>query len=125
MASGCVNRASLFFPPVRMSQLSLRRDHVAQALLQLGELGMSPFALARPDGLPVHPHLEHAAGAGDERDLADLVLERGQQLLRRPARAQQPVTLGAELDLDAGGRLGRHQSKTAATEEWDAGLYGK
>src|SRR5690349_15474304 len=93
--------ALLFRLAVRVPQLTLRRDDVAQALRQLRELGEAAFALARPVGPAIHAHLEHAAGAGDERDLADLILERGQQLLRRPAGPQQPAALGAELDLDA------------------------
>src|SRR5574339_819836 len=86
---------------VTMSQRPLRRDAIAHGLLELLRLGEAPRARAREDQLAVEAHVEHAAAAGHERHLAELRLERRQQLLREPGRAQQPAALRAVLDLDA------------------------
>src|ERR1700682_2475455 len=75
-------------------------DGVANELLEFFHVGKSAAVVTRPEHRRANAHLEDAAGAGHERDLADLRLERRQQLLRRPRRAQEPPALGAVLDLD-------------------------
>src|SRR5262245_18504221 len=83
-----------------MPEALARGNRVANDLLELLDL-RKPLALgARPHHLTAGANLEHATTSGDERDLADLSLERGQQLLRHPGRAQQPPTLRTVLDLD-------------------------
>src|SRR5882724_790795 len=84
------------------------RDGVADQLLELLDVGEAAAVVAGPEHGGADAHLEDAAGAGDERDLADLRLERRQQLLRHPGRPQQPAALRAVLDLDARARRDGH-----------------
>src|SRR5262249_37780096 len=84
-----------------VAQVAARGDAVADAALELGQVGEAALLLARPDRLALGADLEHAAVAGHERDLAELGRERRQELLRHPSGAQEPPALGAVLDLDA------------------------
>jgi hypothetical protein len=75
-------------------------NHVSNGLLQLLDLGKSLALVTRPHELSLGADLEDASRARDQRDLTDLGLERGQELLRHPGRAQEPPALRAVLDLD-------------------------
>src|SRR2546422_9065305 len=83
-------------------------EGVADQLLELLDVGEAAAIVAGPEHGGADAHLEDAAGAGHERDLADLRLERRQQLLRHPRRPQQPAALRAVLDLDTRTRLHGH-----------------
>src|SRR5215210_1204513 len=84
---------------IGVAQRPFRRHPVAYQLLEHGEVREALLLLARPHGLAVEAHVEHATGAGDQRDLTQFGRERGQQLLRGPPGTQQPPALGAVLDL--------------------------
>src|SRR4029453_11517073 len=84
---------------VGVAEVPAGGDAVTDGLLHLGRLGEA-LLLPVPDGLPVDPDDQHPARAGDQRDLAQLALERRQQLLRQPGRPRQPPALGAVLDLE-------------------------
>src|SRR3990172_3418550 len=92
-----------------MPEVTAGGDAVTQALLDLLRLREAALRLARPQRLAVQPHLEDAALAGDERDLAQLLDEGRQQLLRQPGGAQQPAALGAVLDLEPGRAVHRQR----------------
>src|SRR3989442_8985018 len=83
-------------------------DGIADQLLELLDVGEAATIVAGPEHGGADAHLEDAAGAGHERDLGDLRLERRQQLLGHPGRPQQPAALRAVLDLDARTRLHGH-----------------
>src|SRR2546425_8436345 len=83
-------------------------EGVADQLLELLDVGEAPAVVAGPEHGGADAHLEDAADAGHERDLADLRLERRQQLLRPPRRPQQPAALRAVLDLDTRARPQGH-----------------
>ena len=74
--------------------------------------GKPPCALRDQMRLAGQPHLEDAADAGDQRHLAEVAGERGEQLLRGPRGAQQPAALGAVFDLQPG-IPGRHAHEYA------------
>src|SRR5919107_1325085 len=99
---------------VGVAELPVRSDAVAHQALELRQVREAALLRARPHDLAVDADVEDAAVTGDERDLAELRGERGEQLLRRPAGAHQPAALGAVLDLDARGAMGggRHGSWT-------------
>src|SRR3569623_1358516 len=59
-------------------QRVVRGDTVAQPLLELLELGKTPFGTTRPDRRAVHAHLEYAARTRHQRHLAQLLGERQQ-----------------------------------------------
>ena len=63
------------------------------------QLGKASLCSARPQHLRVEPHLENAARARHQCHPVEPVLERHQQLLRRPSGAQEPAALSAVLDL--------------------------
>lgn len=86
---------------IGMAEAAVRRNAVANELLQFLHLRKSAFAGARPDRRAVDADFEYAAGAGLQRDFADFRLERREQFLRHPRRAQQPAALRAVFDLDA------------------------
>ena len=90
-----------------MPQVALGVEQVAHPLLQCLDVGEAAVALALPYDPAVAADLEHAAGAGDQRHLAQLLGEGGEQLLRHPGGAQQPVALAAVGDREARLRL-RH-----------------
>src|SRR5262245_55102615 len=97
---------------VDMPEIALGRHAVADALFQLCDLGESALIFARPYHVAADTHDEHAAGAGDERHAADLLLEGREQLLRHPGRAQQPSALAAILDrYDGAARVGAHAAR--------------
>src|SRR5262249_16692154 len=99
-----------------MPEALARSNHVAHGLLELRHLGEPLALLARPDGLAVGAYLEDAAAPGNQRDLAQLGLERGQELLRHPGRPQEPPALRAVLDLDARS----HACADSLSSEWGA-----
>src|SRR6476661_1028993 len=86
---------------VRVSQGAIGGDPVAHALLELLQLRESAFGGAGPDGLAVEGDLEDAFVAGPERDFRELALERREELLRHPRRAEEPAAARAVCDLDA------------------------
>ena len=85
-----------------MPERAFGSDRVAEPLLQFLELRKAAFYSPRPDDLVIHTHVEDTAGARHERHFTELLLKRRQQLLRRPAGAQQPAALRAVLDFYAG-----------------------
>src|SRR5687768_5222768 len=85
---------------LRVAEGLPRRDPVADAPLQLGQLREAFVRLAAPDPLAGREHLEDAALARHECHLAELLRERGEQLLREPSRARQEAAAGAVPDLD-------------------------
>src|ERR1051325_2583098 len=119
-----------------MTEVALGGDAIAHALFQLGDVGEAAFVLARPHRLAADANDEHAAGAGNERDAAHLLLEGRKNLLGHPGGAQQPAALPAVFDGDreargiairfgghgspsgrarAGDRLARRRNLRAAT----------
>ncbi len=88
--------------PVRMAEVPLRPDEIAQALFQHLGLGEAAVFLALPDLRAVAGDDEHPAGARDEGDRADFLGEGGQQFLRQPGGAEHPVALAAVGDGDGG-----------------------
>src|SRR5690606_41779226 len=109
---------------VDVAEVASGRDAVAHPLLEHGDLREAAVPGARPDPLAIHMDLEHAAGAGDQRQPRQLVLERGQQLLSHPAGAQQPAAAGAVVDLDVvvqggpPGGTGSSIARGATTRVW-------
>ena len=85
--------------PVGVSQRSPGRNYVAHALLQLLRLREPALLTERPHGLAVRAYVKDPAGAGNERHLTYVVLERCEQLLCDPGRAEHPPALRAVLDL--------------------------
>src|SRR4029079_15270933 len=92
-----------------MTEIAAGVYHVAHQLLEFCGVGKAAVALAVPDRLIVARDGEDAAGAGHQRDLAQISAEGRQQLLRHPAGAQQPVALRAVGDGDARSGL-QHQA---------------
>src|SRR2546426_11237612 len=74
-------------------------EGVADQLLELLDVGEAAAIVAGPENGGGDAHPEDAAGAGAERDLADLRLERRQQLPGHPGRPQQPAGLRAVIHL--------------------------
>src|SRR5690606_24954169 len=91
---------SLRLADVRVAERTPRRHPVAHELLQLLRLGKAPCFRARPHELALEPNLEHATRPRNERHLPELPFEGGEQLLREPARTQQPAALPAIHDFD-------------------------
>src|SRR5258706_5845757 len=85
-----------------MPEALARSNPVATRLLELLDLRKSLPLVTRPDDLPFGADLEDPARSRHERHLAELGLERGQELLRHPGRPQQPTTLRAVLDFHPG-----------------------
>ncbi|CAH1657303.1 hypothetical protein CHELA20_53548 [Hyphomicrobiales bacterium] len=86
---------------IDMSEVTPRLELVADALFQRLHIRKAIVPLSLPDDNVIAVDLENAAGARDERDLADIGTESRQKLLRHPARPQQPLALGAIGDDDA------------------------
>lgn len=84
-----------------MAEVPAGGDAVADALLELLELGKAAFRLPRPDRLAAEAHFEDPAGSGNQGDAGEFLIESGQQFLRHPAGAQKPAALRAILDLDS------------------------
>src|SRR5258705_10441081 len=97
---------------VGVPQRAIRRDPVADALLELLELGKPALGGTRPDGLAIQRDLEDSFVAGPQGDFRELTLERREQLLRHPLRAEKPAPAGAVRDLDAR-HAGARQRATA------------
>ena len=75
---------------VEVAEAAAGGDLVANALLQRAHVGKTAVGAAVPDQGVADADLEDAAGAGDERDRAELVGEGLEQLLgpsRRPGAA--------------------------------------
>src|SRR5688500_15453588 len=85
---------------IRVAERALRRDTITDQLLELLELGKPPGVGTGPDRLVVERDLEDPLGARAEGDLGELALERHEQLLRHPRRAEQPATARAVRDPD-------------------------
>src|SRR5690606_36476500 len=85
---------------VVMPQRALRIDAIAHALLQYLGLGKPAVQLALPALHAIAADVEGAAGSRHQRHLAQVLAECGQQLLRQPGRAQQPLALSAIGDDD-------------------------
>src|SRR4051794_17463258 len=96
-----VTRPSLQARAIAVTEAAVRRHAVADPLLDQLGVDRRTVSAPRPDRLAVHPHLEHAAGAGDERHLAQLLLEGRQHLLRQPRGARQEPAAGAVFDFDS------------------------
>src|SRR5262245_53120100 len=78
-----------------MPEIPLRSEDVAHELLQLRGVGKTAVALAVPHKRLVAGDGEDTAGARHKHDLAEVVAEGGEQLLRHPAGTQQPLALRA------------------------------
>src|SRR2546428_5300531 len=72
---------------------------IADELFQLFDLREAPLFRSGPDHDAADAHVEDAAGSRHEANAANLALERGQELLGHPSRAQQPATLATVFDL--------------------------
>ena len=72
---------------VGMAKVAAGGDAVADEAFEFFDLGEARFGLARPDGLAGGTDFENAAGAGDERHAAELLLEGEEQLLGHPGGA--------------------------------------
>src|SRR3990172_1896564 len=90
-----------------------RRDAVANAPLELGELREAALLTPAPDPLLPDVELEHAAVPRHERHLPDLLAEGGEQLLRRPGGAREEAAARAVADLDARPRAHRASRREA------------
>src|SRR5262245_60959861 len=88
---------------VRIAERATGGDAVADELFYLLHFRKAAALLARPDDLVIDAHLKDATGPiRGERHGAELVGERGQQLLCHPARPQAPAAQSAIGDLDHG-----------------------
>ena len=68
--------------PVAVPQRLIRRYAIPHSLLQLLRLRKPPLLVTREDHLPIHPHFKYSSRAGDQSQLPEFILERGEQLLR-------------------------------------------
>src|SRR3989304_5425381 len=84
---------------VAVPQRLIRRYAIPHELLQLLGLRKPPLLVTREDQLSIHPHFKYSSRAGDQSQLPEFILERGEQLLRHPRGTQQPSTLCAVLNL--------------------------
>src|SRR5215207_2152322 len=87
---------------IGVAERAIRRDTVADQLLELLELGKSAGVGTRPDRHVVERDLEDPFVTGPQRDLGELTLEHHEELLRHPRRAEQPATARAVRDPDGG-----------------------
>ena len=88
-----------------MPESLARRDSVSHELLEFLDVREPTLCGSRPDRRAIDAYVEDAAASGNQHDAADLRFERRQQLLGHPGRPQQPTTLGAVFDFDAGAVL--------------------
>lgn len=86
-----------------MAEIAARGDGVADGLLEFLDIGEAAGGGARPEHRLAGADFEDAAGAGDERKLADVAGECCEKLLGHPGGAEHPAALGAVFDFDAGG----------------------
>jgi DNA-binding winged helix-turn-helix (wHTH) protein len=99
-------------PSSRSGAITSRRRR-----FQVGDLGMATFVPCATRWSAVHPHLEHAAGTGDERDFADLVREVvSSSCAVQPARSSQRHWV--QNSISTRGDLG----DTAASDDGAAGI---
>src|SRR5215467_504594 len=96
-----------------MSEALAGRDDVTHELLELLDVRETASLVARPEPRSADADLEHAARSRHQRDFTDIGLERREQLLRHPRRAQKPTTLRAIFDLDARVRCVAHRLSAA------------
>src|SRR5712691_10388279 len=112
-----------------MAEIAPRIEAVAHALLQGAGVGKTAVDLAIPDDVPVIADLEDAARARHQCHLAKLATEGGQEFLRHPGGAQEPLALRAIADDDAGrGRRGHdlvslrfRSASSQAVRAWKSG----
>lgn len=83
-----------------MSQVSLRVDLIAHPLLQFFGFGKTTVQLALPYLYPVAGDMKGATASRHQRYLAEVIAKCGQEFLRQPGRAQQPLALRAIADDD-------------------------
>ena len=83
---------------------------VADALLELLELGKRPSVARDQMVSPSSVDLEDSFVAGPEGDFGELALEGDEKLLGHPRRAEEPAAAGTVRDLDA-----RHAERARAT----------
>lgn len=74
--------------PIRVPEAPAGGDPVPDQPLELGEIREPALLLARPEQVTVQPDVEDPACPGDQRDLAELDGEGGQQFLCGPPRTQ-------------------------------------
>ena len=99
-----------------MAERTLGGDAVANRLLQLPQLGKTSGRTSIEDDLALEPHHEHTPDAPrHERHLAELRLERDEQLLGEPARSKSPTAARAVFDLDAG-RAHEHSHSSSSNK---------
>lgn len=83
---------------IRMTEISVRKEHIAHALLQLFRLREAPIGLALPDHMIINRNLEFSAMVRPQGDLREVFSESLQHFLREPGSPQQPMTLRAIID---------------------------
>ena len=72
---------------------------VSDDLLEFLDIREAPCCFARPNELSLGTDLEDTAGSGDEREFANIVLERREQFLRHPGGTEKPTALRTIFDL--------------------------
>src|SRR6266851_5370709 len=84
---------SLMGSVVGVAELLAGGDAVSDELLEFLDVGEAPRSFARPDELALRANVEDASRPRDEREFANVVLERCEQLLRHPGGAEKPAAL--------------------------------
>lgn len=84
-----------------MAEVFAGSDAVADELLEFLDVRESAGGCARPEKHSVRANVKDPAGSGDEGELADVILERGEQFLGHPGSPEEPTALGAVFDFDA------------------------
>ena len=84
-----------------MTELPIRSYPVSNNTLDADWIG-EPVDPTVPHHVSIDPDDEDAAAPRPKSDFCELILEGGEQLLREPGCARQPMTLGAVLDLSSG-----------------------
>lgn len=85
-----------------MPQRLVGGDSITDNCLKLLGLGKRALLRPRPDHGPIDPHVKHSSCARDQKHSAGFLLKRGEQLLRKVSRPQQPTALNAIFDGDNG-----------------------
>jgi hypothetical protein len=83
-----------------MTERSSGRNDVADALLQLLQLGKPPFPGPRPNHAVIEADVEDPTRPRHKRYLAELCLESREQLLSEPGGAKEPAALRAVFDFE-------------------------
>ncbi len=78
-----------------MAEITFWLDNVTHALLKLFGARKTAITLSFPDEFVIDPDFKIATRAGDECNFSKRIGKGGEQLLRHPCCAQQPVALGA------------------------------